>query len=240
MSITATDLIVAAIQRLTADSNLPSPDDTATALLRLNDLIDAWKIEGLTVYTISRVLWTLSTAASYTVGTGATINIDRPVNASRLRFGLLDSSSSPALERAMANYTEQQYQAIGLKTLTSPYPKGFYYNPTMSTGTMIPWPVPTASNLQGVVYASAPAGELALTDVLALPQGYRRFYRDNLAVELETDFGVKAAPSLVQSAIDSKAMVKRANVRISEMSNEGAALNGSVRSGWYDIYADTP
>lgn len=223
---TVSDLIIAAIQRVTSGGDLPSPDDVTMALARLNDLIDAWKIEGLTTWTITRTTWALTSAATYSVGATGTIAIDRPINGQSLDFGLLDNNVSPAFERRMINYTDDQYHSVGFKALTAPYPQGFYYNPTTPTGTISPWPIPTAANLSGVIYAPAPAGEVGLSDTLALPQGYRRFYRDNLAVEIAPDFDLQPSPVLLQSAIDSKALVKRANVRLGELTSEAASLGG--------------
>lgn len=228
---TVSDLCIAAIQRVTSGGDIPASNDLTMVLARLNDLIDAWKIEGLTIYTITRTTWALTSASSYTVGSTGTIAIDRPINAQSLDFGLLDSNVSPAFERRMINYTDDQYHSIGFKSLTAPYPQGFYYNPTMPTGTISPWPIPTAANLSGVIYAPAPAGEVLLSDTLALPQGYRRFYRDNLAVEIAPDFDLQPSPVLMQSAIESKAMVKRANVRMSELVSETASL-GSGHPSW--------
>lgn len=227
-SVTVNALLTAALSRLLADADGANPDHLALALLRLNDLIDAWKIEGLTVYTISRVLWTITGATSYTVGSAGTIVVDRPSNASDLRFALLNNAFTVPVEMPIDNFTEDQYQAIAIKSLTSTYPQGFYYNPTSPFGTLTPWPVPTSSSLQGVMYANAPAGEVGLYDTLSLPQGYRRFYRDNLAVELAPDFDLQPSQVLVQSAIDSKASVKRANVRMVELVSDAAGLGGDA------------
>lgn len=217
-------LLIAALQRLLAGGDEPAPEDVLTALDRLNDLIDAWKIEGLTVYAFARTLWTLTTAASYTVGTSGTIAVDHPANASLLHFALVDNSVTPAFERWMRNYTESEYRAIPNKAQTATYPYGFYYSPTAPLGTLTPYPIPTGGSLQGAIYAPAPAVEVGLSDVIALPPGYRRFYRDNLAVELAPDFDMLPSPALMQSAMDSKASVKRSNVRLVEMINSAAGL----------------
>jgi len=236
--VTASDLVIAAIQRLTGDNSLPSPDDTAMALSRLNDLIDQWSIEGLMITTLSRVTWTITGASSYTVGLTGTIVIDRPSNAEDLVFALLDNSQSPPLEIGRDNYTEAQYQAIPQKTLTATWPLGFYYNPTTPLGTLTPWPVPTGSSLQGVMYAANPAGELALTDVLTLASGSRRLYRDRLAMELAADFNLPIPAAIAQAAADATAVFKRSNIRMVELGNEAASLGGATKnSGWLDIYS---
>lgn len=237
---TYSDLIIAAIQRVTSGGDLPSQDDVTMGLARLNDLFDAWKIEGLLVNTFSRVTWTLTSATNYTVGATGTIVVDRPVNASQLTFGLLDSSVSPAVERPLQNFTEEQYQALSIKGLTATQPQGFYYNPTTPLGTLTPWPTPTGSLLSGVMYAGSPAGEVLLTDTVVLPQGYRRFVRDNLAVELAPDFDLQPSAALLQSAIDSKASVKRSNVRLCEMDNEAASLGAPSNDGGTNAFYAGP
>lgn len=230
-SITVRALLIASLQRLLSGGDTPSPDEIATALLRLNDLIDAWKIEGLTVYTFSRVTWPLTTATSYTVGSTGTVVIDRPSNAAGLTFAYYDSTATTPNEIPVDNYTEADYHALAMKTLTSTYPQGFYYNPTSPLGTLSPYPVPSGANLRGVLYGPSPAAEVGLNDTLSLPPGYRRFYRDRLAVELAPDFDVQPSPGLVQSATDATASVKRANVRMVEMGSAAVGV-GHDGVGW--------
>ncbi|NCV71604.1 MAG: hypothetical protein EBW55_13090, partial [Betaproteobacteria bacterium] len=97
-------------------------------------------------------------------------------------------------------------QAHAQKTLQATYPGAWYYNPTFPTGTLTCWPVPTSSTLQGVLYTPTPVAEFsALTDVVSLPPGYRRFLRTNLAVELAPTFQVQPSPVAVELAVASKA-----------------------------------
>lgn len=234
---TVADLCTAALGRLLADGQAPSADDISTALDRLNGLIDGWKLEGLTIATVTRTTWAIgSGTTSYTVGTGGTIPIDRPVSPQTLSFAYIDSSVTPLIEIPVQTYTVQQYEQLLYKTQSAPAPQGFYYNPTVPTGTLSPWPVPNVSTLTGVVYAPSPLGEVALTDTLVVPQGYRRFYRDNLAVELAPDFGVQPSAVLIQSAVDSKAAVKKSNVRMAQLVNEASLLGGGT--GGYNILTD--
>jgi hypothetical protein len=239
---TTSELIAASLKRLgvLAAGETPSANDQADALLRLNDLIDALATEQLSMYTITRTTWTLTTAASYSVGTGGDINIPRPTNASVIEtIGYVDSSQSPPLEILFGEcLTEAAYAAIPQKSLTSTRPQQWYYNPTFGTagfGTLIPWPVPTASGLLGVLYAPQPVAEVAITDTLHLPPGYRRMLRDLLAVELAPEFGRQVDPVLQQSAIESKANVKRANIRLVDLLIDPALTTVGPR---YSILSD--
>jgi len=77
---TVQELITASLQdlRIIQTGETPSSNDSAFALSRLNDWINSLATEDLTVYTITRKTWTLSSAASYTIGKGATIDVARP------------------------------------------------------------------------------------------------------------------------------------------------------------------
>ena len=70
---TVQQLITASLQdlRVIQTGETASADDSAFAMERLNDWINGLATENLTVYTITRTTWTLSTASSYTVGIGA-------------------------------------------------------------------------------------------------------------------------------------------------------------------------
>ena len=234
---TVEELITASLQELgiLGPTDVPSADDAATGFNRLNDWIDALKTEGLTVYTVTRTTWTITGASSYTVGTGGAINIDRPVNADAIEdIGYQNTAVSPLLELTFGGALDQHaYEALPYKTQTAVYPTSFYYNPTYPLGTLTPWPVPTATTLQGVIYAPTPVSEFAaLSTAVGLPPGYRRFLRTNLALELAPVFGITPVSLELQDAArQSKGAIKRINERLTDLITTGA--------GWYDIVTDT-
>ena len=122
--------------------------------------------EDLTVYTILRTTWTLSTAASYTIGTGATVNVARPTGPMAIdSIGFQDTSVSPTMEYALGPVlTVDAYAAIAQKGLTSVFPQNWYYDPTYTSGfgTLYPYPVPTSATLEGVARDNNhPLGETA-------------------------------------------------------------------------------
>jgi len=237
---TVLDLLTAALAELNVyDAGTPIPPDQAQfAFDRLNDYLDALATEGLIVYQVSRVTWTLTpSVASYTIGTGATINVARPVSPQAIvNIGFQDTSVSPVLEYSgLAILTPDEYAGLSLKTQMSPYPTRFYYNPTFGTtgfGTIMPFPIPTASNLQGVIYVPTPVTEFtSQSTTLALPPGYKRMLRLNLAVELAGAFQVQLPPGLEERAARAKSMVKAVNIRMTDL--------WVTPGGHYDIFSDT-
>jgi|TARA_R110000824_G_scaffold49264_1_gene138281 hypothetical protein len=221
------DVITASLQDLglIAASESPTADDSALALSRANDWIDGLATQGLTVYTDNtRTTWTIvSGTTSYTVGTTGTVACSRPTSPDRIvNIGYQDTSVSPTQEYLLGRpLTNDAYASLTPKSLTATYPQYWYYEPTFtsSLGTLSPWPVPTGSGLEGVIYTPTPVTEFsALTDTILLPPGYRRFYRTSLAMELAPSFSVEPSPSLQRLANDAEVDVKRSNSRTSDLS----------------------
>jgi len=235
------DTITAALQDLGIydAGTTPAAEDSALALARVNEWIDSLANERLTIYTIARTTWTISTATSYAVGSGSTVNVVRPVSPQAIQnIGFIDTSVSPTLERQLGPcLTEDAYAAIPQKALTSPYPQFFYYNPTMPTGTLIPYPIPTSTTLQGVMYTQTALAQFAaLGDTFTLPPGYKRFFRTNLTMEIAGAFQASPSPALVQAAVESKADIKRTNTRRMDMAADPRAFV-SRSPFWFDINA---
>ena len=238
---TVNDIITGSLRRLgvLAEGEVPSFDQANDALIALNDLVDQWKAEKLQVYTETRTIATLTASqASFTVGTGGNINIDRPVFIRHVNF--VDTSQDPDYEYQLPPLlTEDAYARIGMKAQTSTIPQVAYYNPTFPLGTLIPWPIPTSATLQWAMYHSAAIAEFAaLTTTVSLPPGYKRMLRSNLAIEIAPDYGKEPDGALVKAAVESMATVKRANRRLLDLSSDPAALiqSGRYASGSYSIY----
>lgn len=242
---TVKDLLTGALQDLLlvpGGGGVPDTSDLELARSRLNDYIDHLKNEGLTVYTNSRQTWTLTGAASYTIGTGATINVERPVSPNAiLNIGYIDTAPTPDAEVLCGPpLTEQEYENIPFKALTASFPSAFYYNPTYSAqgyGLIMPFPIPSASGLQGVIYVPSPVSEFtALTQQVILPPGFRRFFRNQCVVEIAGAFekADKAAVArAMENAKESKAAIKRTNERLVDVTFDPALLSSGGSSNVY-------
>jgi hypothetical protein len=241
---TVNDLLTHVLQDLMlvpGGGALPDPDDMQVALDRLNDWIDALALEGLTIPTITRATWTLTAGtASYTVGAGQVVNISKPVNPQAIsNIGYYDSSLSTITEILFgAVLTEEQYQSVPQKALQQNTPTAFYYDPTFgTTGTLKPIPIPNISTLVGVIYAPSLLTEVTLASVIALPRGYRRFFRTNLAVEVASAFEVTPPAAIVKAAAESSMRVKASNLRMVDLGMD-SRLPG-LRGRGYNILTDT-
>lgn len=239
---TVLDIVTASLQALGAiqAGEEPSAVDAAYCFARFNDFVDACAAERLDIYTITRTTATLTAnQASFTVGTGGNINIVRPVYLENVRFQ--DTSITPTLEYPLTELTDDSYAQLAQKGQTSTLPAYYYYNPTFTSGTglgtLIPWPIPTSATLQWVIYAPTAIPQFAaLTDTVALPPGYRRFLISNLALEIAPGYDkLQIAPSLVQIAQESKMAIKRANVRMRDLSLDPATLQNYLPGAGYSV-----
>jgi hypothetical protein len=244
-TLTASDLLTSAARRLGFIASVESlgSEDAAEALAILNELIDAWKIERLLISTYTRTTWDITADdGEYTWGSGGDIDAARPSIPSVIKVGFIDTSMDPDHETPLQVMTEAQYFGIPQKALTSPYPQAAYFNPTFgATGlaTLTLWPVPTSSDLEGVVSAPTPLDELAsVSTPFYAPPGYRRFYISNLMVALAPVFNRRVTLEMREAAEESKRLLKANNKRLFDLSLHGTCFGRANSGGHYDINSD--
>ena len=228
---TVSDACTQALQRIgvLAAEETASSADLSTAFGVLNQLMDSWGAERLTIPFVQRTTFTIvSGTATYAIGTNAAINVMRPVSIDRVNF--IDSVPNPDLEMPLNLLTNDAWQSISMKSLTSAYPVDAFYNPVYGSGqdlegTITLYPVPTATTLTGVVYAPLAISQFSATSTTVnLPPGYQRFLVTNLALELAPLFGAAPSPDLREQANESKATIKRANITMRDLTIDSGAL----------------
>ena len=236
---TVRDLCAGALKKLGvlgADETMSS-GDAAHVFSALNDWIDENKTENLTIFEMTRSTWTIvSGTGTYTVGAGGDVSIARPLYKNIEHVSFQDTGTN--LEVQLQPFTVDAWAKVALKTLTNSWPQAWFYNPAFPLGTLELWPVPTSATLQGVIYALTAVEEFASLDtVISLPPGYRNFISHNLALEVAPDFERKPSALLVRQAQRSTANIKRANIRLADLSSDAGALVQGSSMGRYNIYA---
>ncbi|MBM4072338.1 MAG: hypothetical protein FJ271_25930 [Planctomycetes bacterium] len=240
---TVTELITSSLRRIgvVAQGNSPSGENLNDGLQVLNDFVDAMRVQRLMLYASQETTFTISAnTRDYSVGSGQTVNVARPAfvtsigEVSPVRY--YNSTNSVLTWIPLPLMTDQEWRSVPNKNITNVLPTRAYYNPTIPTGTLTLWPTPTSSTLIGVLFSPIAVSEFALGDTLSLPPGYRRFLRDNLAVELATEFDLAPTSTLMTSAIESKADVERINMRLSELPIDAM---WSGRGPYYNIETDS-
>lgn len=240
---TARDYVETALREIgvLARTEAADPDDATQGLLRLNRFIDRLATEKLTIYTITRTTWTIvASTGQYTVGSGGDVNITRPVWVERINYA--DTSQDPDYEYPLRRLTENEWQRLTLKGLTSTLPDSYYYNDTFPLATVDFWPIPTEGDLEGVIYHSEALSQIAnLSSTITLPPGYEEMLISNLAILLCPMYGKDPHPVLVDTARRSMGDIKRANIKDNELMLEASAsfpANRNNSNRYYNIYQD--
>lgn len=164
------------------------------------------------------------------------INIARPPLPEAIRVGYIDTSQTNPIEIPLNLLTEDGWANVMMKDFESNFPQQVYYNPTYPNGMLSLRPTPTSSTLTGVIYVPTPVGQFTtINETVSLPPGYLRMLIANLALEMAPDYDKSPHPALIEQARDSKAAVKRANRRLTDMSFDAGALIGNG-GGWFNIW----
>lgn len=192
-----------------ASGESPTSAESNDGLISLNAMISSWQTEKLNVFSYLDTAFTMSASDnSYTVGPGGNFSLTpRP----------------PKLEQVFVRNANIDYQvelidyekwfAIPDKTSSSGIPIYAYYDPTLSTGTLLLWPVPNAAYSLHIITWTSLSELTALSTTITLPQGYERALAYNLAVEVASEYEKQVPDSVMQIAIESKAAIKRINQR---------------------------
>ena len=215
---TAYDQICGALRLLgvLAEGETPSSESADDALFALNQMIESWNIERLSVYcTIDQIMNWLPSTRNATLGPTGTLTPVDPLY-TPVRPILLDDATyfrDPAsgISYGIKLINQQQYDGIAVKTVTSTYPQVMFANPTYPNISLSVYPVPTKLLEFHFVSVSELYQPATLATTLAFPPGYLRAFRYNLACELAPEFGVEPSPQVSRIAMSSKRNLKRIN-----------------------------
>jgi len=208
---TAGDQINRALRLLgvLAEGEVPSAETSQDALMALNQMIDSWNTERLSVFnTIDQVFtWPTNEITRHLGPTGDFVGL-RPV--------LLDDSTYYRDPQTNVSYgvkfiNQQQYDGIAVKTVTSTYPQVMWINMEYPNISMTIYPKPTRDLEWHFISVQELDQPATLDTVLAFPPGYLRAFTYNLAMELAPEFGVEPSPQVQRIAMTSKRNLKRIN-----------------------------
>jgi hypothetical protein len=140
------------------------------------------------------------------------------------------------LDYPVAILAVEDYEMIGLKTQSGPWPKALYYQPSELLGNIFVWPNPSQGEMH--LFADTLFSRYAtMNDTISLPQGYTMMLRWCLAERLMPMYGKASTTqiAMIQAfAAQSKSTVKRTNMRPVQTSRfADALLSGRQKdAGW--------
>lgn len=233
---TAGDIIYGALRLIgqLAEGEVPSASTAQDALAAMNMMVDSWSTERLAVYaTQDQTFSWPANQAMRTLGPTGDFVGERPIKLEDSTFYV--DPQGLAFTPAIIN--EAEYNAIGLKTVTSTYPQVIYAEASNPDVTLRVYPVPTQAltwHFISVLPLSQPA---SLGTDLIFPPGYLRAFRYNLACELAPEFGVAPSADVKRIAMVAKRNLKRIN-NPNDLMSMPAGIMGVP--GRYNIYTNQP
>jgi hypothetical protein len=191
-----------------AEGETPSASVSQDALVALNQMIDSWNTERLSIFnTIDQVFsWPAGEIQRHLGPTGEFVGV-RPV--------LLDDATyfkAPnGVSYGIKFINQQQYDGIAVKTVTSTYPQVMWINMEYPNIQMTVYPKPTQVLEWHFISVQELDQPATLSTSMFYPPGYLRAFTYNLAMEFAPEFGVEPSPQVQRIAMTSKRNLKRIN-----------------------------
>jgi hypothetical protein len=191
-----------------AEGETSSASVSQDALMALNQMIDSWNTERLSVFSTQDQVFTWpSSILSRTLGPTGNFVGNRPV--------LLDDATyfkAPSgVSYGIKFINQQQYNGIAVKNVTSTFPQVMWVNMTFPDIEMYVYPRPTQDLEWHFVSVEELNNPATLSTVLYYPPGYLRAFTYNLAMEFAPEFGVEPSQQVQRIAMTSKRDLKRIN-----------------------------
>jgi hypothetical protein len=197
-----------------AEGETPSAATAQDSLMALNQMIDSWNTERLSVFsTIDQIVnWPVGSINETLGPSGSLVRL----NGTAQRPVLVDDSTyfkdpGTGVSYGVKLINQQQYNGIAVKTVTSTFPQVVFVNMTYPNIDIFIYPRPTRLlewHFISVEQLTQPAS--LSTDIL-FPPGYLRAFTYNLACEIAPEFGVEPSPQVQRIAMYSKRNLKRIN-----------------------------
>lgn len=211
-SITAFNLIRRSLYLINAlaEGETPSAEQANDALSTLNEMIDAWSTQTLAVYGSVTDEFVLTPGVqSYTYGAGGTLDAQRPVyvdDAYCIRNGV----TTP-----VRIITDDEWNRISLKAQPGAVAEELLWVNSYPLSEVHVWPIPDTAVTLGLSVKRVLTSVPSLQTTIALPPGYIRALRYNLAVDLWPEYSNRLTDigQVRKTAMDSKGDIKVANMQ---------------------------
>jgi hypothetical protein len=234
MATTALDQITGALRLIgqLAEGETPSSETANDCLVALNQMLDSWSTERLSVHSTQDQVFTWPQGIiSQTLGPSGDFIGNRPV---ALDDSTYFRDASTGISYGIKIINQQQYDGIAVKTVTSTFPQVIWLNMDMPNMSMSIFPVPTRALEWHFISVTELAQPATLATDLVFPPGYMRAFRYCLAVEIAAEFGVEPPPTVARIAMASKRTIKRQNFPDDIMAMPYSLIGSRQR---FNIYA---
>ena len=237
-TVKAIDIILLSLKQagVIGQGQTPAPEDTNDSLTLLNFMISQWSTQRWLVYHLVTTGVTSTGQTSYTVGPGGDFNIPRPDRLESAFFRqIVDSQPNQVDYPLQIIEARETYNRIVLKSLIS-FPSYIFYDSNFPTGTVYPWPVPTANIYQIFISTKEVLNNFpTITTSVNLPPQYYAAILYNLSVRLRVMYQLPPDTQLNGLARSALAIIRGSNTQIPRL----VMPTELMRGGLYNIFSDT-
>jgi hypothetical protein len=190
-----------------AQGETPSVSEATDALSRLNLLLANWSIERINIYQRVRTTHALAGGTgSYTIGTGGTFNLTRPVKIDAANVIQTAGNQTP-----LKVASTEEWSAIEDKTAAAVAPMVLYDDYAYPLSTLYLWPKPSGAPTLELFSWQQLTGFSAVTDTFDFPPGYQQAIEYNLAALLAPEYGREIPPAVASIAGSSRGSIAQLN-----------------------------
>jgi hypothetical protein len=229
----ATTLCTAALRKLRVIDPVETPNTTelANTFSEMVRMLKQWAAKRIFVPYSTEDTHTLTAGtASYTIGSGGTINTARPIQINDGSFVLANGLPYP-----LKVIGEREYLGLPYKDIGTDYPSRIWYKPEYPIGKVFLWPPGGGElHLWSTKHFTTPA---TIGNDWTFPEESQDAIVWNLACRMGPEFGVEPSPFIFSMARDSLTTIINLNAAndVSELNNELAVLNSEHGQTFYDI-----
>lgn len=241
-------------------ADVPTAGEAADTLSALRAMMSSWSTEGLAVNKYTREVFALVAGqASYTMGPDGDFDTTRPVKVLFATAGdaniveltpfipgdplalpdpIPDTPATYEVRTVYESEVEilniQKWSDLNNKTTQGGLVQKIYVEGDSPLEVIKVWPVPSAQTAL-CLYSQKPLIDYdALVTEIELPPGYERAIRYNLACEIAPEFGRQIPAEVKETAIQSKANIKRQNSKPVYLKSDVFGLKNHLRG---DIFS---
>jgi len=217
-----------------AQGEVPSADEGAACLRKLNRLLDTMNARRALIYNVNFTTYTLLTNHQpHTIGPGGDFNV--PTRPERIVSAqLVLNTSNPAVNLPLNLRDDAWWANNRVPSLAASVPTDLYYSPDFALGKIFLWPIPTTA-YQLQIETWEPFTLLkSTTDPIAYPPGYWDAIVYTLAITLAPSFHAELHPALVAAQKAAMAAVINNNLESPRIDIRGAGVPSKTGGGHFD------
>jgi hypothetical protein len=232
------DLVTSALIELgvTAGGEVPSSEDSALGLEKLQRLIDQWNARRELIYSVGFSQFTLiANHGPHSIGPGGDFQLPvRPVRIISASF-ILNAGSTNPVDTPINIRDDDWWAANPLKSLISSIVSDLYYDESAPLGNLNFYPICNIANPVRLEIWNSLTQAVNLQSKLGLPQGYWDAVITDLAVRCGPAFERPISPDLREQWNRAMRIIEANNDKAPRIETSGGGIPGSSRNGRPDF-----